>query len=91
MYKEQKEEIDLILMDMQMPVMGGLEASEIIRSIENKDEHIPIIALTANAMKSDMQECFKAGMDDFVAKPMDIKKLVRMIDKYNSNETNSIS
>lgn len=61
---------DLILMDMQMPVMGGLDATRAIRKLEaDKGGHVPIIAMTANAMESDRQACLEAGMDDFVAKP----------------------
>ncbi|QJQ05808.1 response regulator [Undibacterium piscinae] len=54
---------DLILMDMQMPEMGGIEATQLIRQIENGSSHIPIIAMTANAMNGDQQRCLDAGMD----------------------------
>lgn len=60
---------DLVLMDMQMPVMGGLEATRLIRASEQPGQHTPIIAMTANAMASDRQACLDAGMDDYVAKP----------------------
>jgi hypothetical protein len=70
-----KEPWDLVLMDMQMPVMGGLEATQLIRKMEmerNDGKRVPIIAMTANAMESDRQACLDAGMDDFVAKPFNV-------------------
>jgi len=61
---------DLILMDVQMPVMNGYEATRLIREIEEtKNIHTPIIALTAYAMKSDKDKCIEAGMDDYISKP----------------------
>ncbi len=64
---------DLILMDCQMPVMDGFEATRQIRENEKilKMCHIPIIAMTGNAFESDREKCFKAGMDDFIAKPVE--------------------
>ena len=75
---------DLVIMDVQMPVMDGIEATEIIRdkssSVLNHD--VPIIALTANAMKGDREKYIDAGMDDYISKPFDPKELVDTIEKY---------
>jgi len=75
---------DLILMDCQMPVMDGFEASRQIRLNEKKikTDQVPIIAMTGNAFQSDQQKCFDAGMDDFIAKPVDPGILSQ---KINSN------
>jgi signal transduction histidine kinase/DNA-binding response OmpR family regulator len=71
-----REPFDLVLMDVQMPEMGGLSATREIRNIERTTgNHIPIIALTANAMKGDEEECLAAGMDSYLSKPVSNKKL----------------
>jgi signal transduction histidine kinase/ActR/RegA family two-component response regulator len=76
----QQETPDLILMDIQMPNMDGLEATVRIRQEEAlSGAHVPIIALTANAQESDQQACFDAGMDYFIAKPFSPKKLLAVI------------
>jgi len=61
---------DIVLMDMQMPVMSGLEAAQLIRQ-QARFATLPIIAMTANVMQADRQRCYEAGMDDFVAKPIE--------------------
>lgn len=75
---------DLILMDIQMPVMDGFTATGIIRdkSSDVLDHDVPIIAMTANAMKGDKEYCFKAGMDDYISKPIDIERVHEVLDKW---------
>lgn len=71
---------DLVLMDVQMPVMDGLEATKRIRAIERMTgRHVPIIAVTAGALIDEQEKCTAAGMDDFVAKPIQKEKLVRIL------------
>ncbi|MBF0511440.1 MAG: response regulator [Candidatus Omnitrophica bacterium] len=75
---------DVCLMDLQMPVMGGLEATEIIRREFNKD--IPIIALTAAAMKEDEEKSLKGGMNDYLTKPIDRQKLKDLLIKWTKGQ-----
>ena len=71
-----KETFDLVLMDLQMPEMDGLQATRSIREMEEKTGgHIPIIALTAHAMKGDRERCIEAGMDDYISKPIQTQEL----------------
>lgn len=79
---------DLILMDMQMPVMGGLEATQKLREAGYKK---PIVALTANAMKSDYDACIAAGCDDFLTKPIYREKLYQTVYNYLETEENNIN
>lgn len=72
---------DLIFMDCQMPELDGFEATKKIR-LDLKNKNIPIIALTANAMKSDRDECFNAGMNDFITKPLTAASLTVILEKY---------
>jgi CheY-like chemotaxis protein len=75
---------DLVLMDIQMPVMNGFEATGAIRNPSNrcKDPQIPIIAVTANAMKDAKKECLDAGMDDYLPKPVDPNALIAMVRQW---------
>ncbi len=75
------ERWDLVLMDMQMPVMGGLEATRLIRASEAPGQRTPIVAMTANAMESDRQSCLDAGMDDHLAKPFNAAVLQAMLQR----------
>jgi CheY-like chemotaxis protein len=73
---------DLVLMDVQMPVMGGMEACRLIRSREAPGAHVPIIAMTANAMDSDRDDCLAAGMDAHLAKPFSAQTLQSLMDRF---------
>jgi CheY-like chemotaxis protein len=76
---------DLILMDIQMPEMNGIEATQAIRKLEaenGKGAHIPIIAVTAFAMEQDKRNCMDAGMDDFIAKPYKPYELEQKINQF---------
>ncbi len=79
-YRER--DYELILMDCQMPVMDGFDATRAIREHERGGTHIPIIALTANAQREDRDECLSAGMDDFLTKPLRIEVLRRVLAKW---------
>ncbi len=73
-------EFDLILMDCQMPVLDGYQATMKIRLMEaSTGQHIPIIALTANALSEERDSCLEAGMDDFVSKPFKAEQLADAI------------
>ncbi len=75
---------DLVFMDIQMPVMGGIEATREIRNTKSDvlDHNIPIIAMTANAMKGDREECIEAGMDDYIAKPIKKEGVRILLEKW---------
>jgi two-component system sensor histidine kinase/response regulator len=76
-----RQPFDLVLMDVQMPEMDGLEATVLIREGEKETgKHIPIIAMTANAMVGDKERCLAAGMDGYVSKPIQIKELFKAIE-----------
>jgi PAS domain S-box-containing protein len=74
---------DIVLMDMQMPVMGGLEATVLIRAQEPNGRRTPIIAVTANAMETDREACLHAGMDDFLSKPINAAVLQTLLAHYS--------
>jgi CheY-like chemotaxis protein len=77
----QNETFDLILMDVQMPEMDGLEATKVVREHElTTGAHIPIIAMTAHAVKGDRERCLEAGMDEYISKPIDSDKLFDIIE-----------
>lgn len=77
-------EYDMIFMDIQMPVMGGIEATERILDFEEKNckHHVPIVALTANALEGDRDKYINAGMDNYLSKPIELEKLNLLIQEY---------
>ena len=80
---------ELVLMDCQMPELDGFAATGEIRQRLSPDSHLPIIAMTANAMMGDRERCLAAGMDDYLAKPVTRKALSDMIDRWVSTERRS--
>ena len=83
---------DIIFMDVQMPVMGGIEATGKIIEYEkaNKIEHIPIVALTANALQGDREKYLKAGMDNYLSKPIELDQLYYLIQDYFPHKAEEI-
>ena len=81
----EKENFELVLMDVQMPKMDGFQATRLIRAKERETGgHIPIIAMTAHAMKGDRERCLEMGMDDYIAKPLNVKQLSETIARVMS-------
>ncbi len=79
-----EKDYDMVFMDVQMPIMGGVEATHKILAYEERHEmkHIPIIALTANALSGDREKYMNEGMDDYATKPLDIKVIQQLIETY---------
>ena len=79
-----KTKIDIILLDMHMPYLSGLDAVRMIRNIEKneKRERVPVIAVTSFAMDGNRETCINAGCDDYIAKPYKKETLIKMINKY---------
>jgi CheY-like chemotaxis protein len=73
---------DAVLMDCQMPVLDGYKATKALRRRETAPEHMPVIAMTANAMEGDRQRCLDAGMDDYITKPMRHAALADMLRRW---------
>ena len=81
-----REDIQLVLMDIMMPEMNGLEAASSIRALKHPDaERIPIIAMTANTFKEDVESALNAGMTGFVSKPIDVAYLYQELNSVLSN------
>ena len=74
---------DLVFMDIQMPVMNGYQAARQIRSLDREDtKHLPIIAMTANAFADDIRDALESGMNDHIAKPVEVPKLLEALGKW---------
>jgi len=73
---------DVVLMDLQMPEMGGFEATHAIRAGESGGRHVPIVALTAHAMQGDRERCLEAGMDGYLSKPIDVNRLLLTVEQF---------
>ena len=83
MFSETPERYDLIFMDVQMPEMDGYEATRFIRSLGfSKAAEIPIIAMTANVFREDVEKCLEAGMDSHIGKPLDFEEVVKVLQMY---------
>jgi len=76
---EENPDTDLILMDVMMPVMDGYETTRTIRKMAGRISKLPVIALTAKAMKNDRAKCLESGANDYMSKPVDIDKLLSML------------
>ncbi len=82
--KYKSNSYDLIIMDLMMPVMDGLEATKLIRSFETqKGIYTPIVGLTANTFDADREKCLSTGMDEYMAKPFNLELFNSIVDKLN--------
>ena len=85
-YLTAKNRYDVILMDVQMPGMNGLEATTAIRKREGPESRVPIIAMTAHALKDDRERCLAAGMDGYLSKPVNAKEMIGLIESLACGE-----
>ncbi len=76
---------DMILMDIRMPVMNGIDATKAIRKLDREDKDLPIVAMTANAFSEDIQECLASGMNAHIAKPIDINNFFVVLHRFLDN------
>jgi len=78
-----RERFDVVLMDVQMPIMDGFQATAAIRKLESPDlAQIPIIAMTAHALKGDEEKCLAAGMDAYISKPINSRDLIALVERF---------
>jgi two-component system, cell cycle response regulator DivK len=86
----QEQQPALILMDVQLPGMNGRQAMQVLKA-DARTRHIPVVALTAFAMKGDRERLLADGFDGYVAKPIDIRELPKMVERYLRGEANQVS
>lgn len=87
----EKAPYDIILMDVQMPTMDGLQATSVIRSLSEDLSRVPIIAMTAHAMRGDRERCLAAGMTSYISKPIDANQLVKLVERVSRDYRHSRS
>ena len=87
----QSQSYGVVLMDIQMPLMDGFEATSKIREWETQNQHVPIVALTAMLLEDEIQKCLSVGMDDCIAKPFNTETLFRLIETYISKSKHTAS
>jgi len=87
--KREQNDYDIIFMDIQMPIMDGIEATKIIKEYEKKNnlKSIPVIALTANALKGDRERLLKEGLDEYISKPIEMAELLYILHKFLSSKS----
>ena len=69
-------------MDLRMPIMNGYKAAKAVRELDREDKELPIIAMTADAFAEDIKRCLEYGMNEHVAKPIDVVKLMKLLEEY---------
>lgn len=84
--KFEAEDFDLVIMDINLPKVNGLEATKKIRSAKNKKSNIPIIGISGNAKNKPVSEFFDAGMNEYLQKPLDYDKLIELVKKYTQED-----
>ena len=92
-YNESEYEVQLILMDLEMPIMGGIEATKEIRKLEKahkKNKKIPIVAVTAHSSMDHKKECLKVGMQEHIVKPVSSKRLKDILEKYAADIVSTV-
>ncbi|HUX61438.1 MAG TPA: ATP-binding protein, partial [Ignavibacteriaceae bacterium] len=87
----QEKDYNLVLMDVQMPEVDGLMATQMIRKLESEKSKVPIIAITAHALAGDKEKCIEAGMNDYLSKPIIADKMITMIDGFLFDKTQEVS
>jgi CheY-like chemotaxis protein len=89
MFSAEPDSYDLIFMDMQMPEMDGLEATRRIRSLDvSQAKEIPIIAMTANVFREDVEKCLEVGMNGHIGKPLDFDEVMNILRRYMHQKQN---